>query len=100
MKLSIDSKVENYMEQHQITALVIEISPVGCSCVGIHNHAEPSYLEENKLGEYENTEKYEKHLLGKNIVFIEKILLPCEEIAIMGTYNPFNKKVYMHCEIK
>jgi len=100
MKITIEEKVKTYMEKNQISALVIEMTPVGCSCVGIHNHAEPSYLKKDRIKEYENTELYEQYLSDKNLVFIEKTLLPCEEIFVLGTYNPFNKRVYLHCEIK
>lgn len=40
--------------------------------------------------------KYENYNRRKS----EKILLPYEEIVVLGTHNPFNKKIYLHCEIK
>ncbi|AVQ20180.1 hypothetical protein A2U10_08565 [Fusobacterium necrophorum subsp. funduliforme] len=100
MKIIIEEKVKKYMEKNQISALVIEMTPVGCSCVGIHKHAEPSYLEKDRIEEYQNTKTHVQYLLEKNLVFIEKTLLPCEEIVVLGTHNPFNKKIYLHCEIK
>lgn len=101
MNIVLDEKVEKYMQQKHLSALIIEMTPVGCSCVGIHNHAEPDYLETDKIAEYEKKESYELYVWKKEIkVFIEKDLLPCNEISILGTYNPFNKRVYMHCEIK
>lgn len=45
MNIVLDEKVEKYMQQKHLSALIIEMTPVGCSCVGIHNHAEPDYLE-------------------------------------------------------
>lgn len=101
MNIVLDEKVEKYMKKNHISTFVIEMTPVGCSCVGIHNHAEPNYLEEDKVPEYEKNDKYEIYFLNEKIkMLIEKSLLPCNEISILGTYNPFNKRVYMYCEIK
>lgn len=64
MNIVLDEKVEKYMQQKHLSALIIEMTPVGCSCVGIHNHAEPDYLETDKIAEYEK-KKAMNYMFGK-----------------------------------
>lgn len=79
--------------------IVIENTPVGCSCIGIHIHAQPEYIL--KIEKYNSDENFECFLSKEKMnIFVEKSLLPIEEIHILGKKNPFNKKMYLHCEVK
>lgn len=99
MKITIEEQVLDYAKKNQLEGIVVENTPVGCSCVGIHIHAQPEYIAE--IEKYQNNEKFEGSVWeGKLQLFFEKTLLPIEEISIFGKLNPFNKKMYLHCEVK
>lgn len=99
MNIIVEEAVLQYAKKNQIQGICVENTPVGCSCVGIHIHAQPEYLFE--LSKYEKSEVVEKMILENGFpLFIEKSLLPIEEIKIFGKHNPFNNKLYLHCELK
>lgn len=99
MKITIEKQALTYARKKEIEGIVIENTPVGCSCVGVHIHAQPEYIL--NVEKYSGDENFECFLSEEKMkIFVEKILLPMEEIYIIGKNNPFNKKIYLHCEVK
>lgn len=99
LKITIEDKVIEYAKQKAIEGICVENRPTGCSCIGVHIHAEPEYIFE--LPKYEKNEKFQVYFSEENLkIFIEKSLLPFESVEILGTRNPFNKKMYLHCNVE
>lgn len=100
MKIRLEAKVLDYAKKNKYTSIVIENTPVGCSCVGIHLHPQPEYCEEAKREALEKTGNFSLVQSEEGYsILVENLFLDLEEMTVLGKLNPFNKRMYLYAEV-
>lgn len=101
MKIRIEQAVLDYAKKNKYESIVIENTPVGCSCVGIHLHPQPEYCDSQKRLSLQKDETFFRQSSEEDFeVWMETVFFDLEEVYIFGKLNPFNKRMYLHADIK